>query len=134
MAAIPPVPAATRRNLFGVAGAMMLLTAAEAGPAKAAELDGELLSCCAEADRLEALSDAMVVGLPSSGRCPVWAEADRLGDEAYSLRERVVAMPARTPEGLQAKALLVLSRLEDNGLACGLALSLARDVLGRAGA
>ena len=134
MAAIPPEPAATRRNLFGVAGAMMLLSAAEAGPAKAAELDGELLSCCAEADRLEALSAAMVVGLPSSGRCPIWTEGDRLGDEAYTLRERVAALPARTPEALQAKALLVLTRLEDDGLASSLALSLARDVLGRTGA
>ncbi len=38
-----------RRRLFGSAGAMLLLTAAEAGPGTAEELDGELLACCAEA-------------------------------------------------------------------------------------
>ncbi len=42
----PPVPIATRRDLFGTMGALLLLTAAEAGPAKAAELDGDLIAMC----------------------------------------------------------------------------------------
>ena len=44
--AAPPVAIATRRDLFGTMGAMLLLTAAEAGTAKAAELDGNLLEAC----------------------------------------------------------------------------------------
>ena len=130
----PPVAAATRRDLFGTMGALLLLSAAEAGSAKALELDRELLACCQEADALEARSNALTRGLPIDASLPVWKEADRLDDQAYDLRDRVVDLPARTPEGLQAKAQLVVSRLEANGLATELALSLARDVLGRAGA
>ncbi len=129
----PPVSAAVRRDLFGTVGALLLLSAAEAGPAKAAELDGELLACCAEADRLEAQADVLTAGWPSSGQCPRWMEADRLMDEAYDLRERATELPARTPEGLQAKARLVLARLDADGLAGEIAQSLARDVLGKAG-
>ncbi len=132
--AAPPVAIATRRNLFGTMGAMLLLSAAEAGTAKAAELDGELLECCAEADALEVTAKAMTKGVPSSGRSPEWEAADALREEAYDLRERAVELPARTPEGLQAKARVVLERLEKEGQATEMAHSLARDVLGRAGA
>ena len=70
--AVPPVSAGTRRDLFGTMGAMLLLTAAEAGTTKAAELDGELLECCAEAAALEAHAKALTNGIPSSGRSPEW--------------------------------------------------------------
>ena len=70
--AAPPVSAATRRDLFGTMGALLLLTAAEAGTTKAAELDGELLECCAEATALEAHAKALTNGIPSSGRSPEW--------------------------------------------------------------
>lgn len=129
----PPVSAATRRDLLGTVGALLLLTAAEAGPAKAAELDGELLACCAEADRLETRAEALIAGLPLDlPLAPGWWEAEQMDDEAYSLRERVVRLPARTPEGMQAKAGIVLSRLEANGIASEIARSLARDLMGRA--
>jgi hypothetical protein len=49
--AAPPVAIATRRDLFGTFGAMLLLSAAEAGPAKAAELDGNLLEAARRSRR-----------------------------------------------------------------------------------
>ena len=106
----PPVAIATRRDLFGTMGALLLLSAAEAGPAKAAEL-----ACCAEAHLLE-------------------GKAAKVTKDAYELRERARQLPARTPEGLQAKARIVLERLEVDSQAAEVALSLARDVLGRIGA
>ena len=109
-AAPPPVSVAIRRTMFGTVGAMMLLTAAEAGATKAAELDGELLDLCAEyvawcqADRLaydvmtneEREAAALISPVP-------WS------DEAYwtpgnVLMHEIAAIPARTPEGLRAKA------------------------------
>lgn len=67
----PPVSAATRPDLFGTMGAMLLLSAAEAGSAKAAELDGELLarraealSLCAEADRITDVVDDLPLSDP----------------------------------------------------------------------
>jgi hypothetical protein len=129
---------ATRRNL--IAGASVSLAALvapgtaarEAGPAKAEELDGELLACCARGHALEAQAAVMVASSPPVAHCPVWAAADDLQDEAYRLWDRAAEIPARTPEGMQAKARFVLARLEDEGVASALALSLARDVLGKA--
>lgn len=43
----PPVSAAVRRDVLGDFAAMLLLAPVEAGAVKAAELDGELLACCA---------------------------------------------------------------------------------------
>lgn len=53
-----------RRHVFGSAGAMLLLIAAEAGPGKADELDAK--------------ADAMVAGLPPLPHYPLWTEADQL--------------------------------------------------------
>ena len=56
-------------------------------------------------------------------------------DEAYELRERAIEVPACTPEGLQAKAKVVAARInDDDPIVMGMAYSIARDVLGRAGA
>ena len=112
MAAIPPVPAATRRNLFGAAGALLLLTAAEAGPAKAAELDGELLACCAEMLAIDGESDrlwAICLALPDDQpRHPAYQAHgdhwDAQGNRYWALAERICQLPARTPEGLRWKA------------------------------
>ena len=120
--AAPPVAIATRRDLFGTMGAMLLLTAAEAGPAKAAELDGELLECCAEADVLYARASAIACVDGQMSAC--------LMDDGFALHLQAASIPARTPEGLQAKAQIVLSR-DMNGIGGEMALSLARDVLGR---
>ena len=131
--AAPPVSIATRRDVFGTMGALLLLTAAEAGTTKAVELDGELLECCAEAAALEAHARALTKGIPSSGRSPEWEAADAMLEEAYDLRERAIELPARTPEGLQAKAKVVAARInDDDPIVMGMAFSIARDVLGRA--
>ena len=95
----PPVPVATRRDLFGTMGAMLLLTAAEAGPAKAVELDGELLAACAAlgiADRAMAAAEANPrVDVPDMGP---------LCDRRADLLLVMAGIPARTPEGIRSKA------------------------------
>jgi hypothetical protein len=117
---------------------MLLLTAAEAGPAKAAELDGELLSLCTEAVALHeqqmAANDAIqAFGLLSSSpegraawdaiyaRTPLWDD----------LCDQIADLPARTPEGLRGKAMVLRRSV---ALEEPLVASLCRDVLGRAGA
>ncbi len=139
----PPVSIATRRDLFGTMGAMLLLTAAEAGPAKAAELDGELLACCAElqaADRDLAAAEA-----------DASVDVEDIGpfcDRRDTLVAAVTALPARTPEGLRCKAEALRATLaadvpgaQPNGFWDEvaqpherLAMSLCRDLLGRVGA
>ena len=135
--AAPPVSAATRRDLFGTMGAMLLLTAAEAGPAKAAELDGELLALCDEAVALHAASDAALETLLDAvqdGTRPAVARGDDWDDvyaQSAAWREvcaRIADIPARTPEGLLGKA-TVLRRVV--ALEEPLVASLCRDLLGR---
>ena len=79
--AAPPVSTATRRDVFGTMGALLLLTATEAGTAKAVELDSELLECCAEAAVLEARAKALTKGIQSSGCSPEWEAADAMMKE-----------------------------------------------------
>ena len=139
----PPVSIATRRDLFGTMGAMLLLTAAEAGPAKAAELDGELLACCAEALAIDRESDRLWDACPMDGEHPAWAaynaHVDATVPHWQDLVLQISATPARTPEGLRAKAAVARGampedRIDDPDPCERLALSLYRDVLGRAGA
>ena len=132
-ASTPVAPATGRRDLFGTMGAMLLLTAAEAGSAKAAELDQELLTCCEAGRRLKSDAGALVAGISSPG--PIWDQHEALVDEYCAFFERAAEIPARTPEGLQAKAWIVLAQQDiDDGLALEVACSLARDVLGRVSA
>jgi hypothetical protein len=146
--AAPPVAIATRRDLFGTMGAMLLLTAVEAGPAKAAELDGELIELSAEFVAWKRADHGAYAAMDEAQRQAAclarprpWSEAahhtpDRL------LVTRIARMPARTPEGLRAKATALWWfydgtdewepfgwRREDALLA-----SVLDDVLGRAGA
>ncbi len=134
----PPVSAATRRDLFGTMGALLLLTAAEAGPAKAAELDGELLALCDEAVALHegdvAIIDAMEaanLSLCGPRGKTAWEAVYAHSDTWRDLCEQIAALPARTPEGLVAKA-KVLRRVV--ALEEPLVASLCRDVLRRVGA
>ena len=125
----PPVSDAQRHALFGGFASMLLLLPVEAGAGKVAELDGELLACWAEADeidtRAEAICDA-VEGLPESD--PRWVEAY---EEAGDMLETYDAAVARAVV-LRAKAGLVLSYMRDDANSALIALSLARDVMGRA--
>jgi hypothetical protein len=144
----PPLAIATRRDLFGSIGALLLLTAAEAGPAKAAELDGELLACCAEALAIDGESDrlwdgAVAVAADATADHSAWQayndnEYVTLG-EWHDLVRRISDTPARTPEGLRMKAAVARSAMpgerKDEPDPCDrLALSLYEDMLGRAGA
>ena len=56
----PTLSASARRDLFGSMDALLLLSAAEAGPAKAAKLGGELLACCAEFTAIDRESDRLL--------------------------------------------------------------------------
>ncbi len=134
----PPVSTATRRDLFGSMGALLLLTAAEAGPAKATELDGELLALCDEAVALHqesvAAADAIdAANLPFSSRKgrAAWEAVYARSATWRELCEQIAALPARTPEGLVGKACVLrgVVALEEPMVA-----SLCRDLLGRAGA
>ncbi len=133
----PPVSVATRRDLFGTMGALLLLTAAEAGPAKAAELDGELLALCDEAvalhKRQETAFDAMEEAgllLSNPANRPAWDAIYADTDTWHDLCAEIADLPARTPEGLigKAKVLRRVVALEEP-----LVASLCRDLLGRAG-
>ena len=95
----PPISIATRRTLFGTMGAMLLLSAAEAGSDKATELDGELLACCAGFHEANRASVAFNYDPDPSDEKSI-----RLSDNREALLERLIDLPARTPEGLMAKA------------------------------
>ncbi len=138
--AAPPVSVATRRDLFGTMGAMLLLTAVEAGPAKAAELDGELLALCDEAVALheagdvalETLLDAVQDGTrPAVAKGDDWEAVYAESATWHDLCAQIADIPARTPEGLLGKA-KVLRRVV--ALEEPLVASLCRDLLGRVGA
>ena len=144
----PPVSAATRREMFGTMGALLLLTAAEAGPTKAAELDGELIAMCEEvvaidqeSDRLWEICCAQADGV--KGDHPTFVAYDAHENATFAHRlgliDTIVNTPARTPEGLRAKAATARSTMpvepiEDRSRGDRLALSLYADMLGRAGA
>ena len=144
----PPVSIATRRDLFGTMGALLLLTAAEAGSVKAAELDGELIAMCDEVVAINRKSDRlweMVYAHPedTEGTHPSYAAYSAYEDATLSRRlgliDAIVDTPARTPEGLRAKAATARSTMpvepiEDRSRGDRLALSLYADMLGRAGA
>ena len=144
--AAPPVGIATRRDLFGTMGALLLLTAAEAGPAKAAELDGDLLSLCDEAMAIEGESDRLWQAcrdVVSTRHSPAWAayeaHTDATQAHLHDLLRQAAATPARTPEGLRAKARIALAVApceahDDPDPWERVTFSLCRDVLGRAGA
>ncbi len=135
----PPVSAAVRRDLFGDFASMLLLVPVEAGARKAAELDRELLACCAEAEASDRAAtvcmdvvDAMHPDDPDITSALLAAHPVFV---AYSdAIERAAQLPARSPEGLRAKAALLLLHIRTEQDHTALAASLARDVAGRAGA
>ncbi len=133
----PPLSAAARCELAKRMGAVLFLEAVEAGASKAAELDGELLDCCAAAhgadrvsgifmDRMSdmTLDDPVVLDSLARMRPAVHTYFDAV--------DRAAELPARTPEGLRAKAALLLLHIRSGEDHTMLAGSLARDVAGRA--
>lgn len=88
----------TRRGLLGgcTAGALLL----GAPGAAAAESDNALLAL---ADKLEQCQ-AAITKIDESGRDDDWPDLDELQDKFWRLADEVRDTPARTPQGIQAKA------------------------------
>lgn len=139
----PPVSIATRRDLFGTMGALLLLTAAEAGQAKAAELDGELIACCTEALWIDTesrrlwtiwLATPEIVGVQQPEQIAYDAHEAATLDRWHELVDHVCTLPARTPEGLRDKIAVARSaypaeRRDDPDPCDRLALAAFADVL-----
>ena len=136
------MPPTSRRDLAGAFSAMLLLTAAEAGPAKAEELDGELIRATQEAIRLNSHTAAALNACKSvEEESEVWNTLQPAYEAMDGHLELVIGTPCRTPEGFRAKAMVVadwqknpLSLDPDRDLDDRLVASLLRDLLGRAGA
>jgi hypothetical protein len=94
----PPVAIATRRDLLGTMGALLLLSAAEADPAKAAELDGNLLDACAEFSQADRLMGASFRDAAISHEAGVALTSHRDG-----LLAIIAGLPARLPRGCKRK-------------------------------
>jgi hypothetical protein len=123
----------------------LLPVAGAAGAAKAEELDGELIALCrkfGDAEDTFAAWDAERDFMPFDH--PRAKEIDKLEralvNRRHEIREEVAELKAHTPEGLQAKARMVMTELAEeadpNKESCNhqylAAVSLARDILGRA--
>ena len=122
---------ATRRQLFGAPAAMLLVGRAGAGEGKARELDGRLLGLTAELLAIHARADGLETQDDDA------ALSDVL-DDYWEIADQIEEIPARTPEGIQAKARVLLSVVEmvgqEEGALSDHMGSLLRDILGRAGA
>ncbi|MGI4945586.1 MAG: hypothetical protein ACRYHQ_34325 [Janthinobacterium lividum] len=128
---------AASRDLAGMVDAFAHLVTLEAGADKATEADYELLACCREAEAanreaaavmnsIEALDDDDAAVMPAlEAATPLFVAYSDAVLRAGQLR-------ARTPEGLRAKAALLLLHLTTDDDPVALAASLARDVAGRA--
>ena len=129
---------ASPRNLADDGAALLGLGGEAAVAAAALTPDAELLACCAEALRIDAHSAATFDAVEHlSSRHPLsvaaYHEAYREMPRFHDLVARAADLPARTPEGLRAKAELALSYLHTGDNDAEIALSVARDVLaGRA--
>ncbi len=126
-----------QRDLAEMVDTFALLVTMEAGADKAAEADRELLACCREAEAanqeaatvmngIEAMDDDDATVMPAlEAATPLFVAYSDAILRAGQLR-------ARTPEGLRAKAVLLLLHLTTGDDPVALAASLARDVAGRA--
>jgi hypothetical protein len=139
---------ATRREVFGASVAMLVVGAAEAGSAKAAELDGELLAACArfhwlegEYGRLCRLTDWPLNHIMTPAEEALQARFDAIAEQQRELGERLAEAKPRTPEGLRAKARATLAYMNDDpskddenlsGMIGRLERSIIRDVADRA--
>ena len=128
--------AASHCNLADEGAALLALGSSEAVTAASLAPDAELLACCTLAQAIDARTAAAcdaVEHLPSSDLLSeaTYQEARREMVTYHVMVERAAELPARTPEGLRAKAELALSYLAANDDP-EIAVSLARDVAGRA--
>lgn len=126
--------------------ALLLLAPVAAGPAKATEIDGELLARCGEyqaADREAAQISCELEGLPDGTsrlvHDPVSARLHAAMTRSADALGSIINLPARTPEGIAAKAAVLRIATSDGMYTAPdlhelLALSLADDITGRAAA
>ena len=133
--------ATSRRTLIGSSAAMLLAGALEAGASKADELDRDIIQASgnyivleAEFSRLCKLED----DCPIAERDAVHAQILSVNDQQAALRDIMVGTPARTPEGLRAKASALQTWLPFNPAGTApyrdedeLAWSLCSDLLGK---
>jgi uncharacterized coiled-coil DUF342 family protein len=95
----------------------LLLVAREAGAAKAQELDGKLIALCREFEDAEvtfAAWDAERDSCRSTIRAKEIDTLERaLVNRRHEIREEVAELKAHTPEGLQAKARMVMTELAE---------------------
>ena len=134
----PPISSAVRRDLFGGFASMLLLVPTEAGIGKVGELDRELLACCAQAEASErAATVTMDVVETMDADDPDMTSALLAAHPVFvaylDAIERAAQLPARSPEGLRAKASFLLLHIRTEQDHTALAASLARDVAGRPG-
>ena len=113
---------ATRRHLFSASAAAVVLFGA-AGAAKAVELDGVLLKRVAELEAVQARLDVLNAGPDDVDDL----FRDAL-DEFWAVASLIAETPARTPEGLAAKARTL--RLVHRSLTSSEEGHIARHVLG----
>jgi hypothetical protein len=118
-----------RRDAAAGGIAMLVLAAAAAGSTKAAEWDGALLTLCNEACDIHAGSariedDYESNGLPIPYETVIWPRTARWHD----LCATIVDTPARTPEGMRAKARVLADVI---ALDEPMVASLCADLLGR---
>ena len=132
----------SRRDAAAGGLAMLVLAATAAGADKAQELDGKLLALCDEFHANRTETDAIWKDNSPLDGGPAAARSEALSDRYHELREELAELPAKTPEGIAAKARVILTEFqgEDDANFWGqydargaLALSLARDLLGRTG-
>lgn len=131
------MPKVTNSSTTTDSGAILFaLAGGAAAAATPPEPDAELLAICTVAQAIDTRAKAdcdAVKHLPPADPLFVATvkEVARDLDTYHGLVERAGHLPARTPEGLRAKAELALSYLAANDDP-EIAVSLARDVAGRA--
>ena len=134
---------ASRRDLAGAFGALMLLAPLAAGAVKAAEIDGELLTAFAEWHPFEQERLALMRADDSTAE---WDERfETMSGPWHEGMSAIMALSARTPEGIRAKATVMRALLENHVGHTGMihdcatpseafAWSLVTDMLGRGAA
>ncbi len=133
----------TRRSFMAFTASTV--AAAAAGPAKAVEIDGELLAACRSLSRL--YSEIQRIDAADDDTPESEAEVYATVDAWWAELNRIIDTPAFTPDGIRAKAgatrialeYLATPMLDETVEVDGrgherLAWSLVNDMLGRAGA
>lgn len=136
--AIRPVSyvSAASRDLAGMVETFAHLVTLEAGADKAREADYELLACCREAEAVNQEAGAVMNSIEAlddsdDAVMPALEAATSLFGAYSDAILRAGQLRARTPEGLRAKAALLLLHLTTEDDPVALAASLARDVAER---